>query len=60
MNLLGVDAACIGNHEFDHGWESMLEKLEMATFPIVNGNIFLKEPMSLFGIIHMSFLKVMD
>ena len=40
MNLLGVDAACIGNHEFDHGWESMLSKLEMATFPIVNGNIF--------------------
>ena len=40
MNLLGVDAACIGNHEFDHGWESMLDKLEMATFPIVNGNIF--------------------
>ena len=39
MNLLGVDAACIGNHEFDHGWESMLDKLEMA----LQGKIYEKE-----------------
>ena len=40
MNYLGLDAACIGNHEFDHGWDNMLEQMEEATFPILNGNIF--------------------
>ena len=40
MNLLGLDAACIGNHEFDHGWDNMLEQMQEATFPILNGNIF--------------------
>jgi 2',3'-cyclic-nucleotide 2'-phosphodiesterase (5'-nucleotidase family) len=34
------DAACIGNHEFDHGWANMLEQMQEATFPILNGNIF--------------------
>jgi len=42
MNFLGLDAACIGNHEFDHGWDNMLEQMKEATFPILNGNIFLK------------------
>ena len=40
MNFLGLDAACIGNHEFDHGWDNMLEQMQEATFPILNGNIF--------------------
>jgi len=40
MNYLGLDAACIGNHEFDHGWDNMLEQMQEATFPILNGNIF--------------------
>ena len=40
MNYLGIDAACIGNHEFDHGWDNMLEQIKEAKFPILNGNIF--------------------
>ena len=40
MNYLGIDAACIGNHEFDHGWDNMLEQIKEAEFPILNGNIF--------------------
>tara|TARA_B100000959_G_scaffold205479_1_gene215386 strand:+ start:246 stop:1778 length:1533 start_codon:yes stop_codon:yes gene_type:complete len=40
MNFLGLDAACIGNHEFDHGWDNMLKQMKEATFPILNGNIF--------------------
>ena len=40
MNYLGIDAACIGNHEFDHGWDNMLEQIKKANFPILNGNIF--------------------
>lgn len=42
MNYLSLDAACIGNHEFDHGWENVPEQLRKARFPVVNGNIFLK------------------
>lgn len=42
MNYLGLDAACVGNHEFDYGWENALEQFKKAKFPILNGNIFLK------------------
>ncbi|MBL7996181.1 bifunctional metallophosphatase/5'-nucleotidase [bacterium] len=40
LNHLSIDAACIGNHEFDHGWQNLEEQLKKATFPILNGNIF--------------------
>ena len=40
MNFLGIDAACIGNHEFDHGWDNMLEQIKKANFPILNGHLF--------------------
>lgn len=42
MNYLGLDAACVGNHEFDYGWENALEQFKRAKFPLLNGNIFLK------------------
>lgn len=42
MNYLGLDAACVGNHEFDHGWENAQLQFSKAKFPILNGNIFLK------------------
>ena len=48
MNYLGLDVACIGNHEFDHGRENTLEQLNKASFPIVNGNIFYKNSDQLF------------
>lgn len=41
-NHLGLDAACVGNHEFDYGWENALEQFKKARFPLLNGNIFLK------------------
>jgi 5'-nucleotidase / UDP-sugar diphosphatase len=43
MNHMSVDAACIGNHEFDYGWQNMLDQFGKATFPIVNGNIFISK-----------------
>ena len=43
MNHLGLDAACIGNHEFDYGWENMITQMNKAKFPILNANIFIKE-----------------
>ena len=42
MNHLGLDAAAIGNHEFDHGWENARQQFSKAKFPLLNGNIFLK------------------
>ena len=42
MNYLSLDAACIGNHEFDHGWKNVPDQLRKARFPVLNGNIFLK------------------
>lgn len=41
MNLLSLDAVCIGNHEFDYGWQNMVKQFELAKYPILNGNIFL-------------------
>ncbi len=43
MNTMSIDAACIGNHEFDHGWKNALVQLKKAKFPILNGNIFFKD-----------------
>ena len=38
MNLMGYDAATIGNHEFDFGLENMSRIFRMAKFPIVCSN----------------------
>ena len=38
MNRMGIDAATIGNHEFDFGLENMARIFKMATFPIVCAN----------------------
>ena len=38
MNEMGIDAATIGNHEFDDGLENMARNFRMAKFPIVCAN----------------------
>lgn len=38
MNLMGYDAATIGNHEFDYGLDNMARLFRMADFPIVCAN----------------------
>ena len=43
MNYLGLDAACVGNHEFDHNWQNAQAQFAKAKFPILNGNIFVAE-----------------
>lgn len=40
LNYTPIDAACIGNHEFDYGWQNMIDQFQKAKFPILNGNIF--------------------
>jgi len=38
MNLMGYDAATIGNHEFDFGLDNMAKIFKQANFPIVCSN----------------------
>ena len=38
MNQMGIDAATIGNHEFDFGLDNMARVFRMAKFPIVCAN----------------------
>jgi len=38
MNMMGCDAATIGNHEFDFGLDNMARLFRMANFPIVCTN----------------------
>ena len=38
MNQMGIDAATIGNHEFDNGLEEMARAFRKASFPIVCAN----------------------
>lgn len=39
MNLLGYDAAAIGNHEFDYGLENLALLLKRARFPFLCANL---------------------
>ena len=40
MNLLGYDAANVGNHEFNYGLEFLLKTLAGADFPYVLANVY--------------------
>lgn len=39
MNLVGFDAMVPGNHDFNYGYDRLLELKERAKFPIVGSNI---------------------
>lgn len=38
-NLLGFDAACAGNHEFDYGWQAIQGFAKIAHFPLLTANV---------------------
>ncbi|MFC4559575.1 bifunctional 2',3'-cyclic-nucleotide 2'-phosphodiesterase/3'-nucleotidase [Virgibacillus kekensis] len=40
MNLMGYDAANIGNHEFNYGIDYLKESIDDANFPYVNANVY--------------------
>jgi len=40
---LGVDAAVIGNHEYDFGPENVKQLCELATFPVLGANILVAD-----------------
>lgn len=49
LNALQPDAYMIGNHEFDEGDKHLAELYDMATFPILSGNIKPTEKSPLYG-----------
>ncbi len=40
LNALGVDAATLGNHEFDRGPEALQERLAQSRFPWIATNVY--------------------
>ncbi len=36
---LGIDVHCLGNHEFDYGWEKIPEYVELSAFDTVSANV---------------------
>jgi 2',3'-cyclic-nucleotide 2'-phosphodiesterase / 3'-nucleotidase / 5'-nucleotidase len=40
MNLMGYDAAALGNHEFNYGLDHLRRAIELAEFPFVTANIY--------------------
>ena len=61
-NLLGFDAATLGNHEFDYGWMQARKFMTTAKYPIVSANIvnakgelFTREP---YVILNVNGLRV--
>jgi 5'-nucleotidase len=54
LNTMGYDAACIGNHEFDHGPSALANFIKSVNFPILTANLdFSKEP-ALAGVVQPS------
>lgn len=43
MNAVGVDAAALGNHEFDWGRDALFKRASESAFPILAANIVRKE-----------------
>ena len=39
FNAVGVDAAAIGNHEFDYGVENLRRLVQLSNFPVLGGNV---------------------
>lgn len=43
MNLAGYDAMCVGNHEFDWGYDNLKQLVSLANFPVMGANVLDKE-----------------
>jgi len=39
---MGYECMTLGNHEFEYGWQKLLESKQRARFPVLNANIFYK------------------
>lgn len=48
-SAMGYDVMTFGNHEFEYGWESSIETMPRATFPVLNANIIYEASGTMFG-----------
>ena len=39
MNKVGYEVACMGNHDFDYGQQTLKKRLEEANFPVLCANM---------------------
>lgn len=39
---MGYECMTLGNHEFEYGWQKLLDSKQRARFPVLNANIFYK------------------
>ncbi len=42
MITMDYDAMCIGNHEFEYGWQTFAQVKSRASFPVLGANLFYK------------------
>lgn len=42
MLSMGYDAMVIGNHEFEYGWQELVQQKSRASFPVLGANLFYK------------------
>lgn len=40
---MGYDVITLGNHEFEYGWQSLVETMPRASYPVLNANIVHKD-----------------
>lgn len=43
FNAMGLNATCLGNHEFDYGQENLKKLRDMSKFPMLAANVFLED-----------------
>ena len=43
LNLMGLQAMCVGNHEFDFGQDNFRRLAALAKFPILSANIYVRD-----------------
>lgn len=43
LNSMGTDAAVLGNHEFDYGWQRIKHFREIAAFPLLCANAYVED-----------------
>jgi len=43
MLSMGYDAMVIGNHEFEYGWQELVQQKSRASFPVLGANLFYKD-----------------
>ncbi len=55
LNIMGVSAMTVGNHEFDFGLENFLALKKIAKFPVISSNIIWKESRTLMNEPSVSF-----